>query len=489
MSQSLIVPPYRRTRHAELTPVQAKESSYKSSTDAKTRQSHQQYHHYQHFARAPKRAFSMTRLDQLARPRQRYLEEALKLRASKTKENLCSAASVRPNSSMSLAPKQTASSKPADQQHSTAHHNGSPHQSTNGGTLLLRQRTSARKQRPVSYAGYSIGSSNQQTPALESNLDQRSPQNNTSNGNLTTTKQRAKLPFAGVISRNLSSANSSARHSLMVSSIDGSLASSLANSGGHKPTPPRKPAHIKAASAARKLAKQHDHATDSDRMRKSESSPRISQQQQLLEQHPAKRSSSKDRMKKSVTNPEKMADLLGENSTMQPSQPLDGRRAVRPSQNKSYDRLEASDLLGDDRASEPANASVDLLVEEDRSSNPVCQLIDLNNENEHVSSEQAERRRQEQEEQEAKQREEEEQQRRKAEEEEEQRRAEKEEMKRRAAEEEKKRLAREEKERELERRAKEKAEKARLEMEERLKKDEQERIERKRVSFCGDICW
>lgn len=469
MSQSLIVPPYRRTRHAELTPVQPKESSYKSSSDAKTRQPHQQYQHYQHFARAPKRAFSMTRLDQLARPRQRYLEEALKLRASKTKENLCSAASVRPTSSMSLAPKQAA--KPAD---STAHHNGSPHQSTNSGTLLLRQRTSARKQRPVSYAGYSIGSSNQQT----AESDQRSPPNNTSSGNLTSSRPKSK-PFVG---RNLSSANSSARQSLMMSSVDGALASSLVS--GHKPTPPRKPAHIKAASAARKLAAKQQDAGESDRMRKSESSPRISQQ--ALEQPPAaKRSSSKDRMKKSVTNPEKMADLLGENSATPPSQqPSDGRRSVRP--NKSDDnRLEVSDLLGDDRPSEP-NASVDLLVEEDRSSN---QLIDLNDE--HVSNEE-ERRRQEEleakqrEELEARQREEEEQQRRKAEEEEEQRRAEREEAKRRAAEEEKKRLAREEKERELERRAKEKAEKARLEMEERLKKDEQERIERKRVSSQDD---
>ena len=476
------MPPYRRTRHSELTPVQPKESAYKSSTDGRTKQPHhhQQYHHYQHFARPPKRAFSMTRLDQLARPRQRYLEEALKLRASKTKENLCSAASVRPTSSMSLAPKQIA--KPAD--HSTLNH-VSPHQSTNNGTLLLRQRTSARKQRPVSYAGYSIGSSNQ--PPSDSNLDQRSL---VSNGRQSV---KAKLPFVGVPSRNLSSANSSnsARHSLMVSSIDGSMASSLVNSGS-KPTPPRKPAHIKAASAARKLAKQQD-ITESDRMRKSESSPRISQQLGNHQaSHHAKRSSSKDRMKKSVTNPEKIADLLSEHSV----QPSDGRRVVI-SLNKSNDRLEASDLLGDDRPSEPATASVDLLVEEDRSSNPVCQLIDLNND-EDVSSEAAERRRQAEEEQERKQREEEErkqrdeerkqreeeeERRRKAEEEEEQRRQENEEMRRRAADEEKKRLAREEKERELERRAKEKAEKARLEMEERLKKDEQERIERKRVSF------
>ena len=475
MSQSLIVPPYRRTRHAELTPAQPKESSYKSSTDGKARQPHhqqqQQYHHYQHFARAPKRAFSMTRLDQLARPRQRYLEEALKLRASKTKENLCSAASVRPTSSMSLAPKQQ-TPKPSVEHSSSGN---PPNQSTaNGGTLLLRQRTSARKQRPVSYAGYSIGSSTNQPPS-ESNLDQRSSSN-------LTAKVKAK-PFAGVISRNSSLANSSsaARHSLMVSSIDGSMASSLANSTG-KPTPPRKPAHIKAASAARKLAKQQD-ATEVDRMKKSESSPRISQQ---LEQHHPKRSTSKDRMKKSVTNPEKIADLLGEPAV----QPSEVRRVIRPSQNKSDDdRLEASDLLGDDRPSEPANnASVDLLAEQDRSSNSVSQLIDWSNETEDVSNDvaeaaaaaaaAAERRRQEEE-----QREEEERQRRKAEEEEEQRRLENEEMRRRAADEEKKRLAREEKERELERRTKEKAEKARLEMEERLKKDEQERIERKRVSF------
>ena len=420
----------------------------------------------------------MTRLDQLARPRQRYLEEALKLRASKTKENLCSAASVRPTSSMSLAPKQTA--KPAD--HSTAHHNSSgisPHQSTaNGGTLLLRQRTSARKQRPVSYAGHSIGSSNQQTPSSDSNLDQRSPMNHTSS---LTGKTKAKLPFAGVIGRNLSSANSSssARHSLMVSSIDGSVASSLTNSGS-KPTPPRKPAHIKAASAARKLAKQQD-ATESDRMRKSESSPRISQQ---LEQLQAKRSTSKDRMKKSVTNPEKIADLLSD-------QPSESRRVIRSSRNKQGDRLEAGDLLGDDRPSEPTNASIDLLIEKDRSPNSVCQLIDLGKEAENVSGEMAaDRSRQKEEEEQKRRKEEEEQkrreeeeQRRKAEEEEEQRRLENEEMRRRAADEERKRLAREEKERELERRAKEKAEKARLEMEERLKKDEQERIERKRVSF------
>ena len=71
MSQSLIMPPYRRVHHPELHPVlpKQKQTEIKSNDDVKRT-----------VYKSPKRAFSMTRLDQLAKPRQRYLEEALKLR-------------------------------------------------------------------------------------------------------------------------------------------------------------------------------------------------------------------------------------------------------------------------------------------------------------------------------------------------------------------------------------------------------------------------
>lgn len=487
MSQSLIVPPYRRVRHTELTPVQTGyAAAYKSNTDGKAKQFYPQYQQSYSVPKAPKRAFSMTRLDQLAKPRQRYLEESLKLRASKTKENLCSAASVRPTSTVCLASKQQSSN--------TSNQNNSSVQSTNSGTLLLRQRTSARKQRPVSYAGYSLGLGSTNQAANNSILDSSVQQPYNSNKNVSA---KNKSPFSNVINRSSGTNNNSgslSRHSLMISSIDGSMINSLHNT---KPTPPRKPSHIKAAAAARKLAKQEIYA-ESDQMKKSDSSSRINQQQE------------NSRMKKSVTNPERISELL--NEKLNESQ---DKKVIKSQKsnilNKSNDKLDLNDK----------NLKRDnLFVENDKSSNQMCQLIDLNNgdmmsnklsnelsdellmpknevdeieckrrleEEEQKRREEEDQRRKEEEEkrkkeEEEEQRKKEEEERKKRLEEEEQKRLENEEMKRRALEEEKKRLAREEKERELERRVKEKAEKARLEMEERLRKDEQERIERKKVS-------
>jgi len=243
MSQSLIVPPYRRMRHAELMPVLPKESSstYKTYSDVKN---NRQLPSSSYNLKAPKRAFSMTRLDQLAKPRQRYLEEALKLRASKTKENLCFS-SVRPTSSMSLASKQP-STQQQYKQSSSANNNHSStfNQSNNNGTILLRQRTSARKQRPISYAGYTSSSNN------SSNQDQL-------NTTFSRSSVKSKSTFTGNTMNGSRTINSLSNptpltsRNLMVSSIDGSMLSSLS-----KPTPPRKPAHIKAAAASRKLAKQ-----------------------------------------------------------------------------------------------------------------------------------------------------------------------------------------------------------------------------------------
>ena len=442
MSQSLIVPPCRRIRHTELTPYRPKD--YRAQTDGKNKAQQSSSSTF----KAPKRAFSMTRLDQLARPRQRYLEEALKLRASKTKENLCFS-SVRPTSSMSLVSKQQQPSTTPKSANSSTPNTTANHQNGGGGgTILLRQRTSARKQRPISYAGHSSSSTT----------------NNSPNQDCSTTFSRssvkAKSSFGNMVgghhnTKNLHSANTT--RNLMVSSIDGSMMSSLS-----KPTPPRKPAHIKAVAAARKLAKQ----SDFDQMKKSDSTPRISGHLEISKSS----GGTKDRMKKSITNPEKIAELLDEKLNLNDDDQQTSERVIESSDVKPTDvkTVDKSSEIYYHKTTESDNMSNSTFIvdQEDKSSNQICQLIDLGNEDAKVSNETETELPE------------------KTEEEERERlRLENEEMKLRAQDEERKRLAREEKERELERKVKEKAEKARLEMEERLRRDEKERIERKKVRF------
>jgi hypothetical protein len=291
---------------------------------------------------------------------------------------------------------------------------------------------------------------------------------------------KAKLPFSNVMNRNLSSATANNRNSrLIVNNIDGTSSMTMSL---NKPTPPKKPAHVKAASVARKLAKQQQD-TEFDRMKKSESSPRIGHQ--LLDNN------NKDRMKKSTTNPEKMADLLNEKLSLlddDDDEQEQNRKVIKTSQklnndiHKSNDRLNAGDMLNDKSDELVSNENVNLYADDNKPSNQISQLIDFNDNKEEttVTSDLITP---------TDKNEEDEMKRKIEEEEEEQKKLESEEMRSKAMEEERKRLAKEEKERELElkkkleleRRVKEKAEKARLEMEERLKKDEQERIERKKV--------
>lgn len=503
MSQScLVVPPYRRIRHAELTPVQPRESTYKTHHDVKSTRQHFNSNATNQL-KAPKRAFSMTRLDQLAKPRQRYLEEALKLRASKTKENLCYSV-VRPTSSMSLASSKQQSSTnntpstPTTNTNTsrTANNNQSPFNNSNqnNGTILLRQRTSARKQRPISYAGYTSSINRCLSPNQE---------NNNLNATFNRSSVKAKQTFNNCNNRNLNSSSSSNSHSrnLMVSSIDGSMLGNLLN----KPTPPKKPSHIKAVSAARKLAKQQDSKNlidlKSDRIKKSDSSSRISNQ---LERNV---DGTKDRMKKSITNPEGIAELLLD-------EPINLRDELNGKSNlRTSIKTENLNLLVDDKSNDHLNENADFLKStdldrtstdhqfkstteldnmsnstyivdvNDKSSDQVSQhLFDFTSQGDKnaelstkcVNNDQVDELIR----NELKIKNEID-----DEDEQEKKRLENEEMKRRAQDEEKKRLAREEKERELERKVKEKAEKARLEMEERLRKDEQERIERKKVNY------
>lgn len=472
MTQSLIgPPPYRRVHHPELTPAQTKQKNDANRANDVKKQVY----------KAPKRAFSMTRLDQLARPKQRYLEESLKLRASVTKENLSGLCSTRPTSSMSLAGKQQPVKTYSKTNQNTSQHNLST--ATNNSTILLRH-TSARKQRPVSYAGNSFisNSSNLNSTTLNSNIDSSVQSSfdlqDRANQNRQHTRN-SRLSFNNLVNRNVSTANSS-RHSLMINSIDGSLVST-------KPVLPKKPSHIKAAAAARKQAKQD--AQESTRFKKSESSTKISQQKNANE----------FKMKKSVTNPEKIAELLDDNSlkvskkivVRKSTENLDEKSADKNDEfnEKSSDKLE---IKTNDKLSRPKlkennikkenNSLFDELMNYQESSanqkeDANSQLIELDDgKNEETTADSDELSL------ERNQQEEEEELNRKIQEDEEKRKLEIEqqnEIKRRLAqEEEKKRIAREEKEKELE----EKAEKARQEREERLKKADQERIERKKVS-------
>ncbi|KAK4336533.1 hypothetical protein RND71_044249 [Anisodus tanguticus] len=381
MSRSLIVPPYRRTRHTELMPVMLKERETPAKKNEDTKKSTN---------KIPKRAFSMTRLDQLAKPRQRYVEEALKIRASLTKDTMISA--TRPTSSMSLAPKQL-----------------SPVNNTNNsnGTILLRNRSATKKARPLSYAGSTISSSNHITEKFNR------------------LSVKAKPTYGNLSNQKLMNSGSSSRHSL-VNSTDGSIVSTP----NSKPIPPKKPAHIKAAAAARKQAKQEE----TEKIKKSQSSPRITIQNI---------NDNFDKMKKSTTNPnitevieEKESDSLFERNETFEANLIDIKSFEESPNNETVDEKIKTDNL-------------------DNESSPQKNIVKNSVSSEDVSNK----------------------------EEEEQLKKENDEItKKFLIEEEKTRIAREE----LEKKTKEKAEKARLEMEERLKKDEEERIARKKVNIIQD---
>ena len=83
MTQSLYVmsTPNRR-KHPELTPVISKSRDFFSSRSTETNNLNFKTEACSEVKSGPKRTVSMTRLDQLAKPRQRYLEESLKLRNS-----------------------------------------------------------------------------------------------------------------------------------------------------------------------------------------------------------------------------------------------------------------------------------------------------------------------------------------------------------------------------------------------------------------------
>jgi len=79
MSQSLVSLPgisRGRKRHTELTPVMPRERIFASSTSRISKETSKTG--INEVKSTPKRAVSMTRLDQLAQPRRRYLEDSLK---------------------------------------------------------------------------------------------------------------------------------------------------------------------------------------------------------------------------------------------------------------------------------------------------------------------------------------------------------------------------------------------------------------------------
>lgn len=298
MTQSLIMAPFRRIRHAELTPVipRGRDNLFAKSHQTEPPKT---------VANGPKRAFSMTRLDQLARPRQRYLEESLKLRASVTKENLISP--TRPASSMSSSMICT-SSKGAVLPLS--------------GTVPYRPLASARKPRPISIAGSMTDSGvfssthHHFQPHLPHNLNSSSStpyQVNTATiERLSRSAIRTKLPFnqqtPTTTTSRAQSAGSGARPI--------TLTLDLGSPAQAKPTPPRKPAHVKAASAARKLAKQTPE-NDARPLKKSESMSKLIIRENsagMLKSNTSTTSrptAEKIRsMRKSATNPEKISATL-----------------------------------------------------------------------------------------------------------------------------------------------------------------------------------
>lgn len=92
MSQSMYVISPRRKKHPELTPVPPRDQrdglrgdTFSSFSTSRSRDSINCKLNdsgcNEVKLSGPKRAVSMTRLDQLAKPRQRYLEESLRLRS------------------------------------------------------------------------------------------------------------------------------------------------------------------------------------------------------------------------------------------------------------------------------------------------------------------------------------------------------------------------------------------------------------------------
>lgn len=483
MTQSLIMAPFRRVRHSELTPVAPRGREQALAKVVQTEPAKIPA------SGGPKRAFSMTRLDQLARPRQRYLEEALRLRASVTKEPLVSP--TRPTSSMSTATRI----------------------GTMTTTVPYRPLTSARKPRPLSMAMPSAAApENMMTssvilPGSSATIERPSR-----------SALRAKLPFVTATDVRAQSAGSTRRQSVGTIAVDG------------KPTPPRKPSQVKAASAARRMVKQPPEVANDRLLIKSSSSCKLNTLTRSstavitsdnVQQQPHHHSHEIDRtrtMRKSATNPDAISA-----AAISTGKPLDsiaisqapptsnGTARSQPVQAiTSTETLTTSQSIGDlvDIPERPNSESQTSAESEPNSTSTITPTITSARkevsqeeyrramaEKRRLAREQAEREAEMERERIAKERAAEEERQRllveRLREQEEQQRVEDErnrklheeyEDQQRKEAEEQQRLEEEAKARdEQERKNREKAEKARLELEERLRKDEEERIARKKV--------
>jgi hypothetical protein len=451
MTQSLIMAPFRRVRHTELTPVapRGREQMLLKAGQSEPPKVHK-LNQVDHSSGGPKRAFSMTRLDQLARPRQRYLEEALRLRASVTKDPLVSP--TRPTSSMS-----------------TANRYGIMPVS---GTVPYRPLASARKPRPLSIA----------TPNAPENMMTSSvilPGSSATIERPSRSAFRAKLPFVQPSNDRAQSAGSGRRQS--IGAID----------GGCKPTPPRKPSQVKAASAARRLVKNSSEVEKP--LTKSSSTCKLNTITRTSD-----RVDKPKTMRKSATNPDAISVAAIGAFPASDSQQVTGDLVDIPerpsSESKSAGEADSEansmksksevNSMSDAIANAPARKEVSqeeyrkVMAEKRRLAREQAEK-ELELERDRITKERAaeeERQRQQLE-----QLREQEEQQRKVEEHSRQLQQEYEDEQRKDAEEQQ-RLEEEAKARdEQDRKNREKAEKARLELEERLRKDEEERVARKKV--------
>ncbi|XP_074602335.1 uncharacterized protein LOC141856005 isoform X2 [Brevipalpus obovatus] len=245
MTQSMYCVSTARKRHPELVPVTPREcmlssraSSYslanrsKDSSGYKLSESMMSTDNCkENFINknGPRRAVSMSRLDQLAKPRQRYLEESLRLRNSVAAA--ASSVTSTPRNAVVLN-----SSRPTSV-------SGASDQSTTSSVGVCRRRTTARRPRPVSIGGV--------FPDAKSVLSQsnslRSPITPTTPSNATVLRPNR--------ARSAGSTNRRPIRGTDASNDQGSDSSNRSYENQAKPVPPRKPAHVKAAAAARRSAK------------------------------------------------------------------------------------------------------------------------------------------------------------------------------------------------------------------------------------------
>ncbi|RWS11764.1 ensconsin-like isoform X3 [Dinothrombium tinctorium] len=493
MTRSLVwLPTFGRRHHPELVPVLPRDrdvfgTSMSSSARFADRSDEKKV--------TPKngghkRAISMTRLDQLSKPRQRYLEETLRTRNTAANSNsgencmVCRSMYNLPTRSSSglqaSSKKGLSTTKERSLTSPTRPVSSLSGASEQSNSSSVRMRTHvARKPRPVSIAA-----------CASEKKTESSKEDKTSNKKTTESPQLrpTRAPSAGASPR------------LPLSQSDKDLKSS-----SPKPPPPRKPAHVKAAAAARKSAKQQQQ-TESEQKQQNQT-PTKKPEKDIKQVSDKKIKSETKKAENVESSVESSVELNVETSAEIVNNDVDLKKNDEIKDETLGDLKQKSDEIVELKVDSKEENLDDSSLMTDSTTSLKKELTEeeykkLMMEKRRLAREQAEKeaelRRQKEEEErkaeEERQRKLEEEQRlfeeeqkrlaeeyRKAEEEklqkaiEEQKMREEEERKKR---EEETRLRLEREEQEM--KAREEAERARIELEERLRKDEEERLARKK---------